>query len=128
MILSTKYPKARKTHKCNYCGLDIEKGEVYQKDAMISGDSGFYQWKSHVKCHELARHLKMFENYDDGVTDSDFQEEISENFRDLFPNDINTKEWRDMMTKIKDYYFECKGCSKPKEMSESRCALCGMFE
>lgn len=28
-ILSNTKPKARKQHKCNFCGLPIEVGEIY---------------------------------------------------------------------------------------------------
>lgn len=67
--------KARKPHRCSYCGCAIEKGEVYERTTLKYDE--IYTWKSHLKCVELTKKLKMFDEvYDEGLTSYDFQEYI----------------------------------------------------
>jgi hypothetical protein len=92
-VLSYKNHIARKSHKCNFCSGEIKIGETYQCQA-IKGD-GFYIWKSHLRCIEICNKLDMFSNSDEGVTNEDFYEIITEEFRNL-----QTKEDYD----IPDFY------------------------
>jgi hypothetical protein len=75
---------ARKEHECNFCHGVINIGEEYEYQKN-KHDGEFYTWKTHIKCSELATALKMYENccYDEGLTDDDFYEYISEAISDL---------------------------------------------
>lgn len=79
--LCTKIQKAKKDHKCNFCGFVIPKGTNYQYQA-IKGDY-FYTWKSHLRCLDIAGKLKMWNDCDEGVTEEDFYEIIKEEFHKL---------------------------------------------
>ena len=72
--------KARKEHTCDYCGVKIQVGEVYDYQFNVDGDS--YTWKSHKKCTWLTRELKMHDDCYDGVSDQDFYEYIVQYFND----------------------------------------------
>lgn len=37
-------------------------------------DGAFYVWREHLVCHSVANQLKMYEQCDDGLTESIFQE------------------------------------------------------
>jgi uncharacterized protein YfbU (UPF0304 family) len=74
--------KARKNHRCNFCNYDISKNEIYMKSTHVHcGD--IYDWKTHKKCYEIADILKMYDECDEGVTMSDFQEAIIEEYDKL---------------------------------------------
>ncbi len=47
------YPKAKKDHRCEWCGETILKGE---KHAKFSGvwESEFQNWRMHIECHSFA--------------------------------------------------------------------------
>jgi hypothetical protein len=86
--LSTKEPKARKQHQCDFCGLIIEIGEVYGLQKNVSGGT-LYSWKSHLSCNEIAAKLNMFDNCDEGVTDEDFKENIRIEYQDIMQSKFN---------------------------------------
>ncbi len=73
--------KARKRHKCDYCGAYIEPGEVYNY-ATLKYD-GIYDWKSHKECSYIVSELWNYMDPDGGVTDEDFQNACGE-FCDTF--------------------------------------------
>ena len=83
-ISSTK-PKARKEHKCNWCGGIIKVGEIYERQFLKYDE--VYVWKNHIICSEIANKLLMFENYDEGLDDSDFCEHIKEEFHNIQTTD-----------------------------------------
>lgn len=83
-VSSTQHPIARKEHVCDWCDQKINIGESYSKQTVF--DSGTaYTWKNHNYCSALADRLKMFEAFDhgDGLSQSDFHDCITEEFRDL---------------------------------------------
>ena len=51
--LSIKRPKAKKQHVCDFCGLKIEIGEVYELQNNVN-EGTIYQWKSHLECNKIA--------------------------------------------------------------------------
>lgn len=82
-ILKNQIQKAKKKHRCDYCNLPIEEGELYEYSAIKNG-SDFYTWKAHIDCVKLANKIGMFEEAsDDGVTSEDFQESINDFIRYL---------------------------------------------
>lgn len=70
-ILQEKDRKARKEHRCSYCGETIKKGEIYEY-AKLKEDGKLYEWKNHKKCGFVARELWKFADPDDGMTEDDF--------------------------------------------------------
>ena len=81
-VLSRKEPKARKDHKCDWCGGIIKTGEVYDCSFNICcGD--VYTWKNHQRCMLVAHKLDMFEECDEGVTEEDFLTCVTQSFTDL---------------------------------------------
>jgi hypothetical protein len=73
--------KARKNHICDYCGLIIEKGTMY--DRQVNKDGGeVYTFKSHPSCAKLANDLGMFD-WNDGVSSDDFRTEVQERYREI---------------------------------------------
>jgi len=77
-IISTTTPKARKEHICDWCNQKIQIGHIYN-NLFLKGDD-VYVWKNHIYCLEIANKLNMFDNCDEGLTESDFVEHISEEY------------------------------------------------
>ena len=70
--------KARKNHKCDWCGLTILKGEIYEIQAIFDSGTAF-SWKNHIACSELATSLNMFNyNCGEGLSHNDFCDHIVE--------------------------------------------------
>ena len=75
-ILDEKDRKARKEHRCNFCGLPINKGNMYNRQVAKIDD--VYTWKSHLHCNEIASRLNMYEDcWDEGVTTDNFHEIVT---------------------------------------------------
>lgn len=81
IVLSSRKPKARKNHVCDFCLGVIEKGTVYESQTNVY--DGLYVWKSHADCTKIANHLNMFDDCDEGLTGEDFQEFITTEYCDL---------------------------------------------
>lgn len=108
-----KYPtetKAAKEHRCNFCGEKIHKNEVYLKSTYVA-DGGLYDWKTHKRCADLANKLKMYEDCDEGVTQDDFVEIVSNAHDDLlinlFPQE-DIKKYSDVIQQIRKVGFRAK--------------------
>lgn len=86
-IITTAKPKARKNHLCNFCGLIINKGEIYNY-AVNKYEGEIYSWKTHEDCMKIATKLNMWDScYDEGLTEEAFQETIHYEYIDLYPKD-----------------------------------------
>lgn len=81
-ILSTKTRKAKKIHHCSYCGGVISIGEEYGAIA-IKAYGQFYTWKSHNKCDKIVAKLNMIDECEDGITEDDFREIITQEYISL---------------------------------------------
>ena len=80
--------RAKKQHKCDFCGLIIEIGEVYERQKNVS-EGTLYTWKSHLSCNKIAAKLEMFDNCDEGVTGEDFKEYIREEYQNIMQSKFN---------------------------------------
>lgn len=77
--LKSSKPIAIKSHKCNFCGEYILKGERYERYTLLWDD--LYEWKNHIDCGWIASKLNMFDDADDeGLTAEEFQEHITEEY------------------------------------------------
>ena len=96
--LSNSKPKARKDHRCDYCGGVVNKGEIYT-------------WKAHLSCTKLANDLNMFEESSEGVTDADFQEYVAEKYHDLCVEELvedSAMNFNERLESVKDYFSKNK--------------------
>ncbi len=73
--LDCKTRKARKEHRCDYCGGIIKKGEAYDWSKNIY-DGILYEWKSHEKCSFLCEQLWDYANPDEGMDEELFQDSL----------------------------------------------------
>lgn len=87
--ISTKIHKAKKEHTCNFCLGLILVGEKY-KAQFNNYDGNVYTWKSHLYCCEIASKLKMYDECDEGVTDEDFYEYISNEYNEVVDENDTT--------------------------------------
>lgn len=104
--------KAKKPHVCDYCGCMIESGDNYQKSTIVYDD--MYVWKSHHRCSEIAEKLKMFDYCDEGLTRSEFQENIREWFCEIWrkkdneyyeSKDFNIPSFKDQLEFVCSHYL-----------------------
>lgn len=76
--ITHKVVKARKEHRCDFCGHKISKGEKYDY-SVNKGDGGdLYQWHSHVHCAELCSAMWNYVDPDNGMTYDDFNNGVQE--------------------------------------------------
>jgi hypothetical protein len=85
--LSDSTPTARKEHKCNFCGGIIGVGEKYERQTN-KHDGDIYTWKSHFKCSLIASELRMFDECDEGLTDEDFYESITNEYSNIMSKEF----------------------------------------
>ena len=67
-LISTEVIRARKHHRCDYCGRSIAPGERYRRSALKYDD--LYVWMSHLDCDEMALEHHRISNYgycEDGI-------------------------------------------------------------
>jgi hypothetical protein len=88
ICLSQNEKRAAKEHRCDWCGDTIKVGEIYDYSSMVNGD--FYVWKNHKDCAWIAHELNMFDDCDDGVSDQDFWEFITDYYNDNVPIEEDT--------------------------------------
>lgn len=82
--------RARKTHRCDWCGGKIEKGDEYTVSTLV-GDS-IYQWHECDRCREYVDEMWDWYNrnggyWGDGLNGEDFDEFMREEHPDVY------KEW-----------------------------------
>lgn len=64
--LAAKLVKARKPHKCTWCGEMIESGEQYHRRAGIDDDGLFWTMEIHLECLKAEEEiLRKDPNYYD---------------------------------------------------------------
>ena len=80
-ILKQQVQKAKKVHKCDWCGTPIEIGETYEYST-IKADN-FFIWKNHISCRELTNKLDMWGDYDDGLDEEAFQNYVDIKYCEL---------------------------------------------
>lgn len=78
--IRTKNRKARKDHKCDYCGSNIYIGEIYENQTNVDGGA-IYEWKSCKHCEPIV--TKMWKEwgdmFGDGLGEQSFWEYVTEN-------------------------------------------------
>lgn len=67
-LLTFKYPKARKTHKCMVCGCDIPKGTIHHFQT-AAYDGSVNVWRAHSDCAEMHWHHNRHRMDDDQTDD-----------------------------------------------------------
>lgn len=77
-VINSSIKKARKQHRCDYCGAIIEKGEKYYYSfCKYAGE--VYEWKSHLECKYIVNELWDYLDPDDcGVSSDLFNEALLE--------------------------------------------------
>lgn len=59
-LLSESFPKARKEHRCIWCGQTIQIGEKYRREKSVY-DGEFQDHKWHLECNEdSVEHFKRW--------------------------------------------------------------------
>lgn len=77
-FVTHKKVKAKKEHKCDFCGEKIQNGEEYYYSFCVDGNYN-WSWKSHKRCEDIVHVLQMYHYYnEDGLTSDDFKYSINE--------------------------------------------------
>jgi len=87
-VLTFKYPKALKAHKCRVCGCDIPKGSVHHYQTGVY-DGSFQSWRAHSDCAEMHWHHNRGRMEDDQADDY-----LRCGYRGRWPHAINRLELR----------------------------------
>ena len=83
--------KSRKEHRCDFCSEKIIVGQKYTKSS-YANDGSVYHWKVHNYCDKLSHTLKMYEDFNEGVTMDDFMENVSEAHQEILTSIIPTED------------------------------------
>lgn len=103
---------ARKIHRCNWCLLPIEKGEVYSRQAVVY-EGTIFTWKNHKSCADIASKLDMFSHCDEGLSSEEFHESIREEYANLMfqyapevyeDGDFSIPPFKDQLEFVKNHY------------------------
>lgn len=70
-VIESKIKTARKSHRCDYCGKNIEKGEEYDYQKSVC-DGTFYEWRAHLACTHVASAIWDYVDPDEGMGDQEF--------------------------------------------------------
>ena len=73
--LADKERKARKEHRCDFCGEIIKKGETYDWSKNIY-DGTLHEWKAHKKCSFLCSQLWDYADPDEGMDEELFKDSL----------------------------------------------------
>lgn len=105
-----KQTKARKEHRCDFCGERILIGESYEKST-YAYDGHVYDWKAHNYCSKLASRLNLYADADEGVSMDYFMEAIHEEHDHILisniPNELQN-ELSDIIRQLKHVSFHHK--------------------
>jgi hypothetical protein len=102
--------KANKDHVCSFCGEKIYKGDTYNKSTH-EYDGSVYDWKTHKHCADIAQRLNMYEQCEEGVTQDDFIEFVSNKHDDLLIDiipDEDVKKYSDIIQQLRHVRFRDK--------------------
>ena len=83
--------KAKKEHRCSFCNERIKSGETYIKSTHIF-DGSVYDWKAHKMCDYLCTKMNMYADCDEGVTQDDFMEIISEAHYSILADSVSIED------------------------------------
>ena len=87
-LLTFKYPKAAKAHKCDVCGCAIPKGVVHHFQTSAF-DGSIQSWRVHSDCAEMHWHHNRYRAGDDQADDY-----LHNGYRGHWPHAINRIELR----------------------------------
>jgi hypothetical protein len=87
-LLSPTLTRANKTHRCEFCLGEIEKGTKYLKSKYVDGGD-IWTWKTHESCANIATELGMYDMADDGLTQELFVECINETYNHIMSETQN---------------------------------------
>jgi hypothetical protein len=114
IIKNPTLTKAKKEHKCDFCGGLIREGENYMNSTYVY--DGIYDWKNHLNCDYIANKLDMYNQSsdwgDEGLTGDMFQEIIREEYYTLisdkikpFINSVSKDIWGTILNEIRKVNF-----------------------
>ena len=75
--LKTEVRKAGKSHRCNWCGKAIEKGERYEYQKFVY-DGEMCDWKAHLACSRIASAIWDYVDPDEGMRSDEFMDGCQE--------------------------------------------------
>lgn len=96
--------KARKGHKCDWCGEIIQKGEQYEYQTYL-WDGDFYDWKSHEACSRVVSAIWDYCDPDEGLDSDEFYEYGTEVCRQFVCPDC--QRWNKEYEDCEDYNTMC---------------------
>ena len=103
-VISKTNPKAKKEHKCDWCGGIIRIKELYDR-SFLKNDGAIYVWKNHTRCAEIASKLKKFDDCCcDGLGEEDFREYIKDEFGEL-NNDAELPDFLEQLDFVCKYHL-----------------------
>ena len=106
-----KERKAKKEHRCSFCGSMIRVGMTYLTSTHKQ-DGTVYDWKSHTYCDNIADKLNMYDDdCDEGLTQDSFQERISDTYFDLMISKFREDEiskYSDVIQQLRHVIFHNK--------------------
>jgi len=109
-ISYNKEVKAKKDHRCNFCGEKIKAGEIYETSTHKQ-DGTIYDWKTHKHCSDIASRLKLYDDCEEGLSEDGFQESIHSEYFDLlvvkFSKEDITK-YNDIIQQLQNVRFKDK--------------------
>ena len=82
----------------------LSEKNIYNSQTNVSSGE-LYIWKSHLHCTEIASKLKMYDDCDEGVNESDFCDAINEEYNDLM---INNEKDDIVRTFLQRLHYVCK--------------------
>lgn len=91
--LRETYPTAKKEHTCEFCACKIHIGQKYVRQTNVY-DGVVYDFITHQECKDVARELRMYDDYDDsGLDGESFRSQLYSYIYDKHIEDIYTN-WK----------------------------------
>jgi len=87
-LMTFKYPKARKSHRCAVCGCVISAGTIHHYQTGIY-DGSYQSWRAHSDCAEMHWHHNR-----DRADDDQSDDYLGYNYRGFWPHPISRIELR----------------------------------